>query len=203
MFHYINGTVTEVAPNFNYAVLDCGGVGFQLSVSNYTAGALKTGERAKLLTYVYIREDIFEIYGFSSKTEKRCFELLLGVSGVGPRAALSILSVAPPENLILSIVSGDEKAIMAAQGVGKKIAPRVILELKDKLAKETAEISFSGGAVPAPLAAGEGGARGDAAAALAVLGYSAAEITAALKKMDTDGMETGEIVKAVLRKMVK
>ena len=201
MFHYINGTVTEVAPNL--AVLDCGGVGFQLNVSNYTAGALKTGERTKLLTYVYIREDIFEIYGFSSKTEKRCFELLLGVSGVGPKAALSILSVAPPESLILSIVSGDEKAIMAAQGVGKKIAQRVILELKDKLAKETAEISFSGGAAPAAFAAGEGGARGDAAAALAVLGYSAAEIYAALKKLDTDGMETGEIVKAVLRKMVK
>ena len=161
MFNYINGTVAEVAPNL--AVLDCGGVGFQLSVSNYTAGALKTGERTKLLTYVYIREDIFEIYGFSSKTEKRCFELLLGVSGVGPKAALSILSVAPPENLILSIVSGDEKAIMAAQGVGKKIAQRVILELKDKLAKETTELSFAGGAAPAVFAAGEG----DAAAALA------------------------------------
>ena len=179
MFHYINGTVAEVAPNL--AVLDCGGVGFQLNVSNYTAGALKTGERTKLLTYVYIREDIFEIYGFSTKTEKRCFELLLGVSGVGPKAALSILSVAPPENLILSIVSGDEKAIMAAQGVGKKIAQRVILELKDKLAKETEEISFAtGGAVPAFLSPNEDGARGDAAAALAVLGYSAAEISAAL-----------------------
>ena len=201
MFNYINGTVAEVAPNL--AVLDCGGVGFQLNVSNYTAGALKTGERAKLLTYVYIREDIFEIYGFSSKTEKRCFELLLGVSGVGPKAALSILSVAPPESLILSIVSGDEKAIMAAQGVGKKIAQRVILELKDKLAKETTEISFSGGAAPAPFAVGEGGARGDAAAALAVLGYGAAEINAALKKLDTDGMETGEIVKAALRQMMK
>ena len=201
MFNYINGTVTEVAPNLT--VLDCGGVGFQLNVSNYTAGTLKTGERMKLLTYVHIREDLFEIYGFSTKTEKRCFELLLGVSGVGPKAALSILSVAPPENLILSIVSGDEKAIMAAQGVGKKIAQRVILELKDKLAKETSEISFSGGAAPVAFTANGNGARADAAAALSVLGYGAAEINAALKNLETDGMETGEIVKAVLRQMVK
>ena len=201
MFNYINGLVAELLPNL--AVLDCGGVGFQINVSSYSAGSLKAGEKAKLYTYVYIREDIFEIYGFATKYEKRCFELLLGVSGVGPKAALSILSVAPPENLVMAILSGDEKTIMAAQGVGKKIAQRVILELKDKLARETNEINFSGGTGIVPAVPGEGGNRGDAVAALAVLGYSTPEINAALKGIDTERLSTEEIVKAALRQMMQ
>ena len=120
MFHYINGVVSELYPNL--AVIDCGGVGFEINTSAYTLRMLKAGEKAKLYTYVHIREDAFEIYGFSGKSEKRCFEMLLGVSGVGPKAALSILSVSSPENLIMSIVSGNERAITAAAGVGKKIA---------------------------------------------------------------------------------
>ena len=200
MFNYISGVVEELGPNL--AVIDCGGVGFQINTTAYTVSGLKAGEKAKLYTYVYIREDIFEIYGFSGRSEKRCFELLLGVSGVGPKAALAILSVAPPENLIMAIVSEDVKTIMAAQGVGKKIAQRVILELKDKLARETAEFSFAGGAAPvAPLPSSEGGSRGDAIAALAVLGYSTPEINAALKAVDTEGMTTEQIIKAVLRQM--
>ena len=201
MFNYISGTVEELGPNL--AVLDCGGLGFQINTSAYTLSSLRAGEKAKLYTYVYIREDIFEIYGFSTKSEKRCFELLLGVSGVGPKAALSILSVAPPENLNMAIVSEDVKTIMAAQGVGKKIAQRVILELKDKLAKDTAELSFAGGGAAFPMPAAEGGNRADAMAALAVLGYSSMEINAALKSLDTGGMSTEDIVKAVLRQMVQ
>ena len=200
MFNYINGTVEELLPNL--AVVDCGGVGFQINTSAYTLSRLKTGERAKLHTYVYIREDAFEIYGFSSKSEKRCFELLIGVSGVGPKAAVSILSVGAPEDLVLAIVTGDEKTITAAPGVGKKIAQRVILELKDKLAKETESVSFGGAAVPAAVVSG-GGNRGDAAAALAVLGYGTAEINAALKQIDTSEMTTEEIIKSVLKQMVK
>ena len=200
MFNYISGTVEELAPNM--AVIDCGGVGFQINTSTYTVGSLKTGERAKLYTYVYIREDLFEIYGFSTRNEKRCFELLIGVSGVGPKAAVSILSVGTPENLIMAIVTGDEKAITAAPGVGKKIAQRVILELKDKLAKETDSVSFSGAPVPsAPV--GIGGKRNDAAAALAVLGYGTAEINAALKKIDVENLSTEEIIKAALRQMMQ
>ena len=201
MFNYISGTVEELGPNL--AVIDCGGVGFQINTSAYTVAGLKTGEKAKLYTYVYIREDIFEIYGFSTRSEKRCFELLLGVSGVGPKAAASILSVTSPENLIMAIVSEDVKTIMAAQGVGKKIAQRVILELKDKLAKDTAELSFAGGGAFVPAPAAQGGNRGDAVAALTVLGYSSAEINAALKDLDTQGMSTEEIIKAVLRQMAK
>ena len=201
MFNYIKGTVEELGPNM--AVLESGGIGFQLNVSAYTVGTLKTGTPAKLYTYVYIREDLFELYGFSGKSEKRCFELLLSVSGVGPKAALAILSLAPPENLIMSILAGDEKAIMAAQGVGKKIAQRIILELKDKLAKETGELSFSGGAALAAPPPGLGDSRGEAAAALAVLGYGSAEISAALKQIDTEGMSTEQIVKAALRQMLR
>ena len=200
MFHYINGIVAEILPNI--AVIDCGGVGFQINTSTYTLSQIKVGEKAKLYTYVHIREDIFEIYGFSSPSERRCFEMLLGVSGVGPKAALSILSVNTPEGLVMTILSENEKAITAAPGVGKKIAQRVILELKDRMAKETASASFPETVLPAPVAAGQG-KLSDAAAALAVLGYSAGEINAALKKINTDALSLEEIIKAALKSMIK
>ena len=200
MFNYISGTVEELGPNL--AVIDCGGVGFQINTSAYTAGSLRMGERAKLYAYVHIREDLFDIYGFSTKSEKRCFELLIGVSGVGPKAAVSILSTGTPESFVMAVVTGDERAITAAPGVGKKIAQRVILELKDKLGKDINAVDFSGGPAPMP-AAGEGGARSEAAAALAVLGYAPAEINAALKKIDVTDMSTEAIIKAVLKQMVK
>ena len=201
MFHYLSGLVAELYPNL--AVIDCGGVGFEVNTSSYTLSQLKAGEKAKLYTYVHIREDAFEIYGLSGKSEKRCFEMLLGVSGVGPKAALSILSVSTPESLIMSIVSGNERAITAAAGVGKKIAQRVILELKDKMAKETESVSFSDAAAFTPAAVSDRSKLGDASAALAVLGYSAPEINAALKGIDTGNMTTEEIIKAALKQMMK
>ncbi len=201
MFHYLSGLVTELFPNL--AVIDCGGVGFEVNTSAYTLSQLKAGEKAKLYTYVHIREDAFEIYGFSGKSEKRCFEMLLGVSGVGPKAALSILSVSTPENLIMSIVSGNERAITAAAGVGKKIAQRVILELKDKMAKETESVSFVDTSAFVPAVTGDRSKLGDATAALTVLGYSAPEINAALKGIDTGNMTTEEIIKAALKQMMK
>ncbi len=201
MFHYLSGLVTELFPNL--AVIDCGGVGFEVNTSAYTLSQLKAGERAKLYTYVHIREDAFEIYGFSGKSEKRCFEMLLGVSGVGPKAALSILSVNTPESLIMSIVSGNERAITTAAGVGKKIAQRVILELKDKMAKETESVSFQDATAFSPVAVSDRSKLGDASAALAVLGYSAPEINAALKGIDTGNMTTEEIIKAALKQMMK
>ena len=200
MFNYISGTVEELGPNL--AVVDCGGVGFQINTSMYTVSSLKAGAKAKLYTYVHIREELFEIYGFSTKSEKRCFENLIGVSGVGPKAAVAILSVTTPENLVMSILAGDEKAITAAAGVGKKLAQRIILELKDKLGRETDSMSFAGGPVPAP-AGMNGGKRNDAAAALSVLGYGSAEINAALKNIDTEAMSVEEIVKAALRGMLR
>ncbi len=201
MFHYISGIAAELLPGL--AVIDCGGVGFEVNTSSYTLSQLKAGEKVKLYTYVHIREDAFEIYGFSGKSEKHCFEMLLGVSGVGPKAALSILSVNTPESLVMSIVTGNEKEITAAPGVGKKIAQRVILELKDKLAKETESAAFdSAAAFPAPVIS-DRSKLGDAAAALTVLGYSASEINAALKHIPVDERSLEEIIKAALKQMMK
>ena len=128
MFYYVNGTVAETGPNL--AVIDCGGVGYACATTNYTLSQLKKGERAKLYTHLHVREDIFELYGFSSQAELNSFRMLIGVSGVGPKAALSVLSATTPQNLALSIVTGDEKALTAAPGIGKKIAQRIILELR-------------------------------------------------------------------------
>ena len=201
MFHYISGIAAELLPGA--AVIDCGGVGFHINTSSYTLSQLKTGEKAKLYTYVYIREDAFDIYGFASQSEKRCFELLLGVSGVGPKAAAAILSVNTPESLAMSILSEDEKAITAAPGIGKKIAQRVILELKDKMAKSTESISFSGGnAFQSPVQMGNSKID-DATAALVVLGYSAAEITAALRAVNIEELTLEQTIKAALKQMIK
>lgn len=199
MFNYINGTVAELEPNL--AVIDCGGVGYELNTSAYTISQLKAGERARLYTYLHVREDCFELFGFASKSEKRCFEMLIGVTGVGPKAALSVLSLGSPESLIMSIVSGDDKALTAAQGIGKKIAQRIVLELKDKLAKQTSEISFRDTQGFAPAA--DSGKLSDARAALAALGYNPTETSAALAGLDIDAMSIEDIVRAALKKMMK
>ena len=201
MFYYVNGTVAETGPNL--AVIDCGGVGYACATTNYTLSQLKKGERAKLYTHLHVREDIFELYGFSSQAELNSFRMLIGVSGVGPKAALSVLSAATPQNLALSIVTGDEKALTAAPGIGKKIAQRIILELKDKLSKGQL------GSAPGESYGGTGvtiipeNKASEAAAALAVLGYSQGEIGLALKGIDLDGLTLEEIIKAALKKMVK
>ena len=199
MFYYLNGTVAEIAAGL--AVIDCGGVGYACATTNYTLSQLKKGERARLYTYLHVREDIFELYGFASQQELNSFKMLIGVSGVGPKAALAILSATTPQNLALSIVTEDEKALTAAQGIGKKIAQRIILELKDKLAKEQSSFTVQGGgASPKPLG---GSKSGEAAAALAVLGYGSQEISTALKGIDMDALPLEEIIRQALKKMVK
>ena len=125
MFYYVNGTVAHLAPYL--AVIDCGGVGYACRTTNNTLARLKKGETARLYTYLNVREDAMELYGFFAEDERNCFQLLIGVSGVGPKAALSILSSSTPETLAMSIITGDEKALTVAPGIGKKIAQRVIL----------------------------------------------------------------------------
>lgn len=198
MFYHIEGTVAELAPNL--AVVDCGGVGYAVNTTANTLSRLEPGKKAKLYVFDYVKEDCFELYGFFTKSEKRCFEMLITVSGVGPKAAVSILSAVTPETLAMAVMNGDEKALTSAQGVGKKIAQRVILELKDKVAKETGGTGFQ---APAAAASGSGGAAGDAASALIVLGYSSAEIGAAMRDIDTAGMTAEEIIKAALKRMIK
>ena len=144
MFYYLDGTVAEIAPYL--AVIDCGGVGYACKTTNYTLSRLKKGQRGKLYTYLNVGDGIFELYGFATQNELSSFKLLIGVSGVGPKAALAILSTSSPEALAMAIVTGDEKALTAAPGIGKKIAQRIILELKDKMTKESAAtgLDFSG-----------------------------------------------------------
>lgn len=198
MFYYLNGEITLM--DGNLAVVDCGGVGYACRTTAYTMSKLRVGQKAKLFTYCNIREDAFDIFGFSSREELRSFELLLGVTGVGPKAALAILSATTPERFSLAIMTQDEKALMAAQGVGKKLAQRIILELKDKLGTVVTEVDFSGGAAaPAPVA---GGNLALATAALVELGYTQSEVAAALKGVPVEGMSTEEIVRRCLRAMV-
>ena len=199
MFYYVNGTVTELEAGL--AVIDCGGVGYACATTNYTLSQLKKGERAKLYTYLNVREDAMELFGFASQSELRSFKLLIGVSGVGPKAALSILSATTPQQLAMAVVMGDEKALTAAQGVGKKIAQRIILELKDKLAKKQGSFDAGSGAVAVlPV---QNNKAGEAAAALAVLGYGSQEISAALKGIDMEALPLEEIIRQSLKKMVK
>jgi len=204
MFYYLEGTVTIINPHL--AVIDTGGVGYACMTTLRTLSHLEIGKKAKLYTYCNVKEDAFDIYGFYDLSEKRCFEQLISVSGVGPKAALSILSSATPESLALAIINDDETALTVAQGIGKKLAQRIMLELKDKVSKEMPALKASG-YVPsgtADMQAHQAGAKQrDAAAALAVLGFSQAEISMAMRSIDVDTLTVEEIIREVLKQSVK
>ena len=197
MIYYVSGPVTVLEPGL--AVVDCAGVGYGCRITAYTAGQLKLNQPARLYITESIREDAFDLYGFVSREEQHCYELLTSVNGVGPKAAMAILA-AGPQNFTLAVMTGNEKMLTAAQGVGKKIAQRIILELKDKIGGGAMELDFSSGpAAAAPVQAGSNAAL--AHAALQELGYSAAEINMALKGVDA-AATTEEMVRYALRKMV-
>ena len=163
MLYYLDGTVALIEPGL--AVIDCGGVGFSCSTTTYTLASLKTGTRARLYTYCNIREDAFDIFGFSTKDERDCFTKLIAVSGVGPKAALAILSILSPDQFRLAVLTQDDKTLTMAQGVGKKMAQRILLELKDKLGAQQLEIST--GAQVSGAAPVHGSKTAEATAALA------------------------------------
>ncbi len=198
MFYYVEGKLAHAEPFL--AVIDCGGVGYACKTTSNTLSKMQVGKAYKLYTYLHVAEEIFDLYGFYTQNELASFKQLIGVSGVGPKAALSILSIGSPETLAMAVITGDEKALTAAPGVGKKIAQRIILELKDKIGKEQESIG-----IPAVNAVQAGGAGklSEASAALAVLGYSSAEITAALKGVDVESLPLEEIVRTCLKRMVK
>ena len=199
MIYSITGLLRQVAPT--YCVIEACGVGYQCSASTYTLSSLPgRGQEVTLLTHLWVKEDGMELFGFSTEQEKHCFRLLIGVSGVGPRVALAILSDASPDRLMLSIAAGDAKALTRAQGVGAKLAQRIILELKDKLAKEQQE---SGMPVVSGIVAGEKNKAAEAAAALAVLGYTQQDIAVAMKGIDAENLPLEEIVRQSLKKMIK
>ena len=197
MFYYIKGLVAVVEPGL--VVLEAGGVGYALNTSYNSARSVKTGDQATFYTYLHVREDIFDLYGFARQEELTCFRQLLSVSGVGPKAALAILGAVTPDKLALCVVSGDEKALTAAPGVGKKLAQRILLEMKDKLAAGQLEAASASGVNVSAAAAG--GPMEDALAALAVLGYPRAVAMGALQGADLGTMSTDEIVRLALKRL--
>lgn len=202
MFNSIKGKITDI--DTNRIVLECSDFGFDVFVSTNTIASLKLNDIAKIHIYEAISENSYDLYGFLRKEEKKCFELLLSVSGIGPKAALSILSYNTPEQLFLSIISEDIKSLSAAPGIGKKTAQRVIVDLKDKVNKDFASSDFSssGNLTPAVSSVRNKAFYSEAVSALNVLGYSTAEIMTIISRNDVSGLTTEEIVKLVLKQMV-
>lgn len=197
MFYYVSGKLAESQPGF--AVIDCGGVGFRCSISFSTLRQLpQLGQQATLYTYLSVREDALELFGFFDQSELSLFKMLISVSGVGPKAAMAILSDLSPDQAAAAIIGGDAKLLTKAQGIGKKIAERIVLELKDKLAKGAPDLPSGGG-----LPAAETSADSEAVNALLVLGYSKNDALEAIGRFDTTGMSLEEIIKNALKQLMK
>lgn len=209
MYYYIKGEL--VAATLNMAVVDAGGVGYKMTVSENTYRALprRTDKNptVTLYTYLSVREDGIELFGFINERELSSFKMLLSVSGVGPKAAMSILSLLTPEKFALAVCTEDKKTISKATGVGPKTAARIILELRDKLMKETsldedlssAMLDHSAEAAGAPAR----GKSSEAMDALMVLGYTRAEAQNALKTIDIQALSIEDIIKEALKKLMK
>ncbi|MCQ2771122.1 MAG: Holliday junction branch migration protein RuvA [Clostridia bacterium] len=198
MFYYLKGTLVVVDQSF--AVIDCGGVGYKLSVSATTLSKIagNIGQVTTLYTYLSVREDAVELMGFYSNEELSAFKMLISVSGVGPKAAMAILSIMTPERFAFTVSSGDSKALAKANGVGGKTAARIILELKDKVAKEISAVDTETGETFAPIP--QTGVVTEAISALMVLGYSRSEAERALSGLNlNDTLE--HVITAALKKM--
>ena len=201
MFYHLKGTVAELSSDS--LVLDCNGIGFDITITPNTASALTIGSEAKIYITESIGENNFDLFGFQSDRERKFFKMLTSVSGIGPKAAMSILSYNTPDALALAIMNDNEKALTACPGIGKKTAQRVILELKDKITKTASgmEKAVSGLDMPA-MPAGRNSAYDDALTALSVLGYSTSDVVPVLKQINVEGMTTEQIIRAVLKYMV-
>ena len=207
MFYYVSGELAHLESGV--AVIDCGGVGYKLTISGTTHASmphrLTTDEApfVKLYTYMAVREDGIELFGFNSEDELSSFKLLISVSGVGPKAAISILSELTPAKLAIAICSDDKKAISRANGIGPKSAARIVLELKDKLkgqafADDSVTISAEELTTSTPS-----GKKTDAEDALIVLGYSKSEVAAVLRTIDTNTLEVDEIIRQALKRLMR
>lgn len=198
MFYHLAGTVCEISPD--KAIIDCNGLGFELSITPNTASSLALGESAKLYVTEAIGENNFDLYGFLSVSEKNLFRLLTSVSGIGPKAAMSILSYNTPDAVSAAVVSGNESAFTACPGIGKKTAQRLILELKDKISLDVSA-DFKPG-MPASANPFKNSAYDEAVSALTVLGYSTADIIPVLKQINTENMKTDDIIRTFLKFMI-
>ena len=202
MIYHVNGILEYCEPGF--CVIDCAGVGYRLQVSDntYTAVVGHVGEKQKLLTYLQVREDGVELYGFKSNEELSAFKLLITVSGVGPKAAMAILSLLTPDRLSMAISSEDTKAIAKANGIGPKTAARVILELKDKVVKLPFTTSSDEAMAVASVSVAKGSNLSEALEALVVLGYSRADAQRALAGIDPK-LDVAKIIPLALAKLLR
>ncbi|MBQ4312292.1 MAG: Holliday junction branch migration protein RuvA [Oscillospiraceae bacterium] len=196
MIYSLNGKL--VHKEAGLAVVECGGVGYACRTTYSTLSQLALNKDAFLYTYMSVREDAVELFGFATKQELGCFRQLLSVSGVGPKAALAILSDISPEKFAIVVATGDHKAIAKTKGVGPKLSQRIILELKDKISKE--QLSSAGADSLADTAAAADGNVGEAIAALTVLGYSQTEAVTAVSKLDSS-LPVEELIKQSLKQM--
>lgn len=193
MYYYIKGKLAQKGENF--VVVENGGIGFQVFTSLSSLGNVgEVGKEVTMYTHLYVREDIMDVYGFHTPEEKSMFLHLISVSGVGPKAALAILSVTTPAKFAIAVITNDIKTITKAAGVGPKLAQRVILELKDKLKNEDLEVEGN--------ESSETNNHGEAISALVVLGYSAKEAGDIVRKIDPE-LEVEEIIKEALRGLIK
>ncbi len=198
MYYYIKGRLAKKSDNS--VVIDNGGIGYRIYTSaNSLSGAGEAGSEIKMYTHLNVREDVFDLYGFITEEERDMFLNLLSVSGVGPKAALAVLSAAAPAKLALAVITGDAKTITKAQGVGPKMAQRIILELKDKLKNEDLDILPDDSPETDTK---DSGASADAVSALVVLGYSAADASRAVSEAGTSE-NTEEIIKRALVQLMK
>lgn len=199
MIYSLNGKL--ILKEMNFAVIECGGVGYGCKISYNTSSKLgAAGSTVHLYTHFYIKENIVELFGFASQQELNCFRLLISVNGVGPKAAISILSDMTPENFAFFVASGDSRAFTKTKGIGAKTAQRLVLELKDKISSESlggADYDENSGY----SSSGDASSIGEALEALMVLGYSQGEISPILRKLNP-ALDTQELIKQTLKLMV-
>ena len=209
MFYYIEGKLAHL--DYGFAVIDANGVGYKLSITQTTYEqmpphlSVAEAPTVRLYTYMAVREDGIELFGFASESELEAFKLLITVSGVGPKAATAILSLFSPEKLFITIMNEDTKAIAKANGIGAKTAARIVLELKDKVSKSFGEsISVPPSIASTRVSAPAGSSKlSDAQSALLVLGYTKSEIVAALRGVDISNKETDDIIRLALKNLSK
>ena len=202
MFYYLKGELAH--REINTCVIDCGGVGYKLTVSLTTSDSLvnKMNQQVKLFTYLAVREDGIELFGFATNEERTCFNQLISVSGVGPKAAMSILSTLSPDKFSLAICTEDVKAISKASGIGAKTAARIVLELKDKISKDM----MTAGAKASPDSSvniPKNSVLSEASEALMVLGYDKNTVLSALRGIDVQNSDVSEVIKAALKKLAR
>ncbi len=201
MIAFVNGILEHV--DTTNAVIDVGGVGYNVAISAYTADRLPgIGEPVKLYTYLSVREDAMNLYGFFSRDELQLFKMLIGVSGIGPKGGQAILSVMTPDDLRFAILAGDAKAISKAPGIGKKTAERLVLELHDKISNDDIVAGNVSGDAGSLLPQGEG-AQNEAIEALVALGYSASEASSAVRKVTSQGLADANDTESVLKQALK